>query len=175
MLYENTCRQALRKRNAAQGIVCILANLRKKSDKTGLFIQKCRIFMFPHITQDLATQNRARPIRRRCLWPLDTASYASPHMRPSNAGRLRRPATHCCHPKGLRMNRKRRQTAGQEAAKRTTKGHVLRSKTWPFANPLTASVLQGLSLFHGSPLCPTFHHKELLRQNMRPLTPLRTK
>ena len=130
MLYENTCRQASRKRNAAQGIVCILANLRKKSDKTGLFI------------------------RGRCLWSFDTASYASPHMRPSNAGRLRRPATHCCHPKGLRMNRKRRQTAGQEAAKRTTKGHVLERKTWPFANPLTASVLQGLSLFHGSPRLP---------------------
>ena len=56
------------------------------------------------ITLNLTTVNAVRPLRGRCYLRIHTASSASLHMRLSNVGRLRRPATHCCHPKGLWMN-----------------------------------------------------------------------
>ena len=56
------------------------------------------------ITLNLTTVNAVRPLRGRYYLHIHTASSASLHMRLSNVGRLRRPAAHCCHPKGLRMN-----------------------------------------------------------------------
>ena len=56
------------------------------------------------ITLNLTTVNAVRPLRGRYYVRIHTASSASLHMRLSLIGRLRRPATHCCHPKGLRMN-----------------------------------------------------------------------
>ena len=63
----------------------------------------------PHkpITLNLTTVNAVRPLRGRHHLRIHTASSASLHMWLSNVGRLRRPAAHCCHPKGLRMNLKR--------------------------------------------------------------------
>ena len=73
-----------------------------------------------------------RPLRGRYYLRIHTASSASLHMRLSLIGRLRRPATHCCHPKGLRMNRKRRQTATQKTANDVVKGNLLSCEKRPF-------------------------------------------
>ena len=72
----------------------------------GGFLRLCGMSVYPNnrITLNLTTVNAVRPLRGRYYVRIHTASSASLHMRLSLIGRLRRPATHCCHPKGLRMN-----------------------------------------------------------------------
>ena len=72
----------------------------------GGFLRLCGMSVYPNnrITLNLTTVNAVRPLRGRYYLRIHTASSASLHMRLSNVGPLRGPATHCCHPKGLRMN-----------------------------------------------------------------------
>ena len=72
----------------------------------GGFLRLCGMSVYPNnrITLNLTTVNAVRPLRGRHHLRIHTASSASLHMRLSYVGRLRCPATHCCHPKDLRMN-----------------------------------------------------------------------
>ena len=77
-------------------------------ESRGGFLRLCGMSVYPNnrITLNLTTVNAVRPLRGRYYLRIHAASSASLHMRLSNVGRLRRPATHCSHPKGLRMNQK---------------------------------------------------------------------